>query len=184
MSDKKVHNVDVRYKPRADTAANWELHNPILMKDEIGYVTDTNPRKHKFGDGITRWNALPFNVEGGEGGYPIVAVDFTILMTDWIAETYNGFSYHCDLTISGLKSYDLVRADFDFQSVLQAEAAEVASAGETFDGRVRFFSKTVPEADLTGKYTVYADRASVIDVDGTLHVRADQFNWEGENVSN
>jgi hypothetical protein len=45
-----------RIKLRRDTAANWTANNPILALGEPGIETDTN--KFKFGDGVSRWNAL------------------------------------------------------------------------------------------------------------------------------
>jgi hypothetical protein len=43
-------------RARCDTAANWTSANPILAKGEIG--AESNTRKFKFGDGVTRWNSL------------------------------------------------------------------------------------------------------------------------------
>ena len=45
-----------RIKLRRDTAANWTTTNPILAAGEPGLETDTG--KVKYGDGITRWNAI------------------------------------------------------------------------------------------------------------------------------
>lgn len=45
---------------RHDTAANWTSVNPILLDGEVGIETDT--RKQKFGDGVTAWNSLPYDV--------------------------------------------------------------------------------------------------------------------------
>jgi hypothetical protein len=45
-----------RIKLRRDTAANWTTANPILAAGEPGLESDTG--KIKYGDGVTRWNAL------------------------------------------------------------------------------------------------------------------------------
>lgn len=52
---------------RRDTAANWAnpLKNPILGDGEQGYETDTG--KMKIGNGITRWNQLPYQATGPTG---------------------------------------------------------------------------------------------------------------------
>ena len=42
---------------RNDTATNWASQNPILLKGEFGYATDT--REIKVGDGVTEWVLLP-----------------------------------------------------------------------------------------------------------------------------
>ena len=43
---------------RNDPSHLWTAANPLLEKGEMGVETDTF--KAKFGDGITRWNALPY----------------------------------------------------------------------------------------------------------------------------
>ena len=55
---------------RRDTAANWDVKNPILLLDEIGLITDGPPenRRFKIGNGITPFRLLPWgNVTGPEG---------------------------------------------------------------------------------------------------------------------
>lgn len=51
---------------RNDTSENWKTSNPILLKGEAGYETDT--RKLKFGDGITAYNDLPYTIDADSGG--------------------------------------------------------------------------------------------------------------------
>lgn len=55
MADKTLNT---RIVLRNDTAQNWLTANPILLKGEAGYETDTN--KLKFGDGTTNYNDLPY----------------------------------------------------------------------------------------------------------------------------
>lgn len=43
---------------RRGTAEDWTTANPVLDCGEIGYETDT--RLFKFGDGLTKWEALPY----------------------------------------------------------------------------------------------------------------------------
>lgn len=45
---------------RRSLAASWASRNPILGEGEPGYEKDTN--RIKIGDGITRWNDLPYFV--------------------------------------------------------------------------------------------------------------------------
>lgn len=45
------------------TAAALTSKNPVLLKGEVVYESDT--RKHKVGDGVTAWNALPYAAGGG-----------------------------------------------------------------------------------------------------------------------
>ena len=50
--------LNTRIVLRNDTAENWLTANPVLLKGEAGYETDTN--KLKFGDGTTNYNDLPY----------------------------------------------------------------------------------------------------------------------------
>ena len=48
----------VRFQLKRDTAANWELVNPVLLSGEIGIETDTS--KFKFGNGTSNWLNLDY----------------------------------------------------------------------------------------------------------------------------
>lgn len=50
-----------RIQIRRDTSARWTEINPLLMEGKMGWETDT--RKAKMGDGITKWNDLQ-NISG------------------------------------------------------------------------------------------------------------------------
>ena len=68
--------ISARMQQRQDTRAAWEAANPVLLKGEIGFLSDDLTR-YKVGDGVTEWNRLPYrgSGSGGEGGntniYPI-----------------------------------------------------------------------------------------------------------------
>ena len=51
-----------RVQLRHDTAANWTAANTLLLAGEFAVETDTN--KVKIGDGVTRWNTLPYFAGG------------------------------------------------------------------------------------------------------------------------
>ena len=61
MADKTLNT---RIVLRHDTAANWTVHNPVLLLGEAGYETDT--QKLKFGDGTNAWADLPYFGEEAE----------------------------------------------------------------------------------------------------------------------
>lgn len=58
--------IQTRIQHPVYTAAALKSKNPVLLKGEIVFESDT--RKHKVGDGVTAWNALPYagggNFEG------------------------------------------------------------------------------------------------------------------------
>lgn len=47
-----------RLQLRHDTTANWTAANPLLLQGEMGIETNTN--RVKIGNGILRWNDLPY----------------------------------------------------------------------------------------------------------------------------
>lgn len=53
-----AETINVRFKVRGRTAANWTADNEVLLERELGLETDT--RKFKFGDGVTAWNSLAY----------------------------------------------------------------------------------------------------------------------------
>ena len=74
------------------TAAVLKAKNPVLLKGEVVYESDT--RKHKVGDGSTSWNALPY-AGGGNFEGPISASNITQdanhrFVTDTEKTTWNG----------------------------------------------------------------------------------------------
>ncbi len=48
------------------TAASFTLRNPVLLKGQFGYESDT--RKLKVGNGTTAWNSLAYAIAVGGGG--------------------------------------------------------------------------------------------------------------------
>lgn len=47
-----------RIRYRRGTAAEWTAANPLLLAGEPGYETDSG--SFKVGNGVTRWNSLPY----------------------------------------------------------------------------------------------------------------------------
>ncbi len=66
------------------TAAVLKAKNPVLLKGEVVYESDTC--KYKIGDGSTAWNTLPYG--GGNFEGPISAADIT--QADTEKTTWNG----------------------------------------------------------------------------------------------
>ena len=50
--------IQSRIQHPVHTAATLTAKNPVLLKGEVVYESDT--RKHKIGDGATAWNALSY----------------------------------------------------------------------------------------------------------------------------
>lgn len=50
--------LNTKHQQRNDTAANWLLVNPILLRGELGVELDTG--KMKIGNGRSAWSALPY----------------------------------------------------------------------------------------------------------------------------
>ncbi len=71
-------NANARFIYKIKTAQEWQQENPVLLKGEIGFVSDINDGYYvKIGDGVTKWNNLPYKKgvkgekgEKGENGEP------------------------------------------------------------------------------------------------------------------
>ena len=66
--------IQSRIQHPVHTAATLTAKNPVLLKGEVVYESDT--RKHKIGDGATAWNALPY-AGGGDFEGPVSASNIT-----------------------------------------------------------------------------------------------------------
>ena len=49
---------NIKFQLRRSISSNWSYTNPVLQAGEPGFESDTY--KLKIGDGITRWNLLPY----------------------------------------------------------------------------------------------------------------------------
>lgn len=58
-----MNDIIARLITRGGTAAEWTAANPLLALNELGRETDTGYKK--WGDGVTLWNALSYEVTGG-----------------------------------------------------------------------------------------------------------------------
>ena len=75
---------------KAGTASEWTSVDPVLAEGEFGLETDT--RRGKYGDGVSKWSELPYWVSTSYGptsdrpsnvmvGYPYYDTD--LLMPIW-----------------------------------------------------------------------------------------------------
>jgi hypothetical protein len=78
----------VRIQLRRDTAANWISTNPILANGETGIETDT--RKFKFGNGISRWNQLAYAVGDGADSFWEETAESNLDMNDFAVVSTTG----------------------------------------------------------------------------------------------
>jgi hypothetical protein len=62
----------IQLQIRRDTLANWVSNNPILANGEMGINLDTY--QYKLGDGVKRWNQLPYAGIAGPTGSPGPAI--------------------------------------------------------------------------------------------------------------
>lgn len=84
------------------TAAEWTAINPILAKGEEGYETDT--KKRKVGDGVTRYNSLAYEIHtSGNGGaaFSVGALTATALSLGASADAYISATGTYNLVLGG-----------------------------------------------------------------------------------
>ncbi len=57
----KIIKANARFIYKSKALEEWQSENPILLKGEIGFVSDIDSENFvKIGDGITPWNSLPY----------------------------------------------------------------------------------------------------------------------------
>jgi hypothetical protein len=52
------YNDSATFTPRRDSTENWNSFNPVISLGE--FTVDTTVQKVKIGDGVNRWNDLPY----------------------------------------------------------------------------------------------------------------------------
>jgi hypothetical protein len=90
----------VRIQLRRDTAAAWAAANPTLASGEPALETDT--RKQKTGDGVTAWNGLAYDAEGGNAYVHTQSTP----ATTWTINHNLGFRPAVELLDSGSQEID------------------------------------------------------------------------------
>lgn len=83
-----IINSDGKISLRYDTEANWTNANPILEKGETIIVIIGDKQKLKCGDGVTRYNDLPFIV-GSDDGRTITWVEIAGKPTTFAPSSHN-----------------------------------------------------------------------------------------------
>lgn len=122
-----------------------------LVPDNIFIVDGPDGTK-----GITAENLTTAIVDGSSGGLRVLPERFTINSAAWVASTtYDDYPFQATISISGLTSGDLVRADFDLDSLIASDDSEIAPAGTTSTGAAIFYAKKAPTINLSGMYTVF-----------------------------
>lgn len=76
-----------RIQIRRDTSTNWSVNNPTPANGEPCYETDT--RKFKIGDGVTKYTNLPYQGDGGSGGGATIDDSTTTTTSVWSSSKTN-----------------------------------------------------------------------------------------------
>lgn len=117
-----------RFRVRGGTAANLELVNEIPLERELVVETDTT--RMKLGDGVTRYNDLPYAAGGGTGGDQPVELRSNGSYVQWRPVTDPPSEWMDLVSLESLrgpkgdngKSVELRRGDTQLQWRLQGDA--------------------------------------------------------------
>jgi hypothetical protein len=92
----------IKYVWLRRTSQSFKSSNPILLKDQLGYETDTH--LIKVGDGVNHYNDLNYLVENGKSAYELAVQEgFEGTIAEWLeslkADVYkNAVEYGFDGT--------------------------------------------------------------------------------------
>lgn len=92
--------IKAQMKQRTDTKANWASSNPVLLKGELGIVSD-DPNLYKVGDGVTAWNALPFRGFNGTVVNETGTSETAVMSQKAVTEELAKFSKETEEKLSG-----------------------------------------------------------------------------------
>lgn len=66
------------------------------------------------------------------------------------------YKYQCDLTVEDSKESHYPEAALSIESLATAEACGLCPTIQTLDGKIRFWAKKQPKADMAGTYALFA----------------------------
>ena len=151
-----VNEIKVRLRTKTDTDANWTSANPILLKGEIGIVSDKN-NIFKVGDGASTWEALEYATS-----YKAItasSADYaTMALTDSKGQQIET-TYYSDISING-KAITLKKGD---------GTSRVIYTQDTNTEYSKFGAATQEKAGTTGLVPApgAGDQSKFLKADGT-----------------
>lgn len=170
--------LNARLITRNNTAANFASTNPVLLKGEMGFETDT--QRFKFGNGVAAWNDLPY-ASGGK----IIAVTASPIGSNWEypvgtiwINTTTGISFILISTSPGVGVWkrfvegsevagfgDMKKADFAAIDaaggyVDKAKTADKLTTARTINGIAFDGSTNITILDATKEPAITSDTAS------------------------
>ena len=89
-----------RIQMRRDTSTNWSVNNPTPANGEPCYETDT--RKFKIGDGVTKYANLPYQGGGGSGGGSAPA---NMVTTDTVQDITANKTFYGEIRVGADNNY-------------------------------------------------------------------------------
>lgn len=158
-----------RVRQKKDTEANWNKNNPLILDGETIVVVMPNGKKRtKIGDGNKRYNQLEFQdyYQGEKGdllgfigqnelgavkppALPLYTATYQgkLSISNWQSSTGLFFQ---QVTVEGMtqNQFPLVYPIWSESKQRENIAWNKIDKVETFDGYVKFYSKTKPESDV------------------------------------
>ena len=92
-----------RIQHARDTKANWQSENPVLLEGELGLVTD-EPGLWKWGDGVTRWNSLPWCGFNGTVAQTTGSSTLAVMSQKAVTDALNALTSFEDEAVNALPS--------------------------------------------------------------------------------
>jgi len=180
--------VEALIQIRRSTAAQWISANPILASGEPGLETDT--RKGKYGDGVTRWVSLPYSWQslsvgpsgpaGGSlaGTYPNPTLNTNVVGSPQIIDGSVGSAELATNAVTTVKI-----GDAQVNSTKLADNAVItAKITDSAVTSAKIADGTVALADLAAA-TVSALKVDVYDEGAVKQAEADRINFVGAGVA-
>lgn len=159
---------DSRIKHKRDAEANWVANNPVLLDGEMIFVDMTNGSIYiKVGDGVSRYNSLPFVTFGSSGsgsGGGLTELDVRNIIQEYtsiINENYENLKEEVSLN-------SLVLSELGMKYTVDIE--------DTYDERVTAGGENVIDNSKAKILKVKGDTQRVTDADtGEMVFKSSSF---------
>ena len=85
----------------------------------------------------------------------IISTTISIPTSSWAADTtYSSYGYKATVADSSIAATDTISITLSVTSLAIAEAAYVSAGGESYDGGIYLYAKSIPSADLSGAMVI------------------------------
>ena len=137
-----------------DTSSDAYIKNKPTTLSGYG-ITDAAAKSHTHDDRYYTESEIDTKLNAKMDSSDIVSASLSIPTSAWAADTtYSAYGYKATVANSSITSADTVSITLSVASLAIAEAAYLSAGGETYNGGLYLYAKSVPKAALSGSMVI------------------------------